>query len=166
MDTLRDEMKNRKPVECTCLTCKNMCRHTPCVGTPDDIKSIIDNGYGHRLIMQAYVDIESLENILIYVGIKTNETGGCPLQNTAGLCTIHGKCKPTEGRLANCATSDNGLRASVLRSWIGSKLGSELLKMYYDQGVVDGVKFIRSVVDFPFLSKDSKQLIIKSIIQK
>lgn len=92
--------------ECDCHLCQQMCSRAPCIGTPQDIVTLINNGYIHELEQTAYsagnaIGIETF----ISVQIKyADDHGGCPLFKN-GKCSIH-HIKPTDGKLASCKASN------------------------------------------------------------
>ncbi len=87
--------------ECDCPLCQSMCKKAPCIGTPSDIKRLIDNGYIHYLGVTTWsagthIGIDTF----LSVQIVKDDHGGCPLFKN-GKCTIH-DIKPTDGKLASC----------------------------------------------------------------
>lgn len=88
--------------ECDCALCQTMCKRAPCIGTPQDIVTLINNGYIHELEQTAYsagnaIGIETFISIQIK---EDHDHGGCPLLKN-GKCSIH-HIKPTDGKLASC----------------------------------------------------------------
>lgn len=103
---------NLAPNECSCDTCKEMCRR-PCWGTPEDAKKIIDAGYGHRLMRDFWGGENGDQNTEILCPALKGHEGqkapffprspdGCTFWKD-GLCELHDLgLKPTEGKLATC----------------------------------------------------------------
>lgn len=99
------------PSECDCDVCSQMC-HTPCCGTPEDIKRLIDAGYSSRLMLD---DLPGGETML-KPALKDFEGGRAPWQvRSVQGCTFwkQGKCelhnlglKPVQGRMANHSNSE------------------------------------------------------------
>lgn len=96
---------------CTCSACEAMCENTPCWGTPEEIKAIIDAGHGHRLMLD-YRENPSvgLEYILILTPAVDGRQGRnspffpkgrCAFFNSKRRCDLHAAgLKPLEGRVA------------------------------------------------------------------
>lgn len=94
----------RKPCVCACLKCKSQC-HTPCLGTPQDILKLIENGYGDKLELTGWA-VGILMGVCDHtIGMVQAKVVGdwCAFYDpTTGLCTIHDKgLKPTEGKLSS-----------------------------------------------------------------
>lgn len=108
----------RKPVECKCQSCRSQCK-TPCLGTPDDIISLMQAGYGGRLKL-SYWCVGMLlgkidRPIPMVQAIQTEE--GCTFFRD-GLCEIHDKgLKPTEGRLSYHTITKETLKFTRTLSW-------------------------------------------------
>lgn len=87
--------------QCDCQLCQSMCLRAPCIGTPEDIVRLINNGYIHQLETTAWGAGERIGiETFLSVQIKLDTHGGCPLFKN-GKCSIH-EIKPTDGKLANC----------------------------------------------------------------
>lgn len=88
---------------CSCSTCKNMCRQQPCIGTPDDIKKLIDHGYKDRLLPTIWGSGLAFGiGVIPMIQIKRLDVGGCPFFSKEGLCELHDRgLKPTEGKLCS-----------------------------------------------------------------
>lgn len=94
-----------EPSECSCNSCLNMCRQTPCLGTPLDIHNLIEAGYGDRLSETVWV--AGLRYGVPPVAMIQSEfdegRGCCTFLTDFGLCELHEiGLKPTEGKLATC----------------------------------------------------------------
>lgn len=106
-----------KESSCECQKCVNMCANSrPCWGTPDDIKKIIDAGYGNRLMTDWYSgESTNHEEILLetpaIVGYEQSMApnypiGRCTFLTENNKCELHDKgLKPIEGRMASCDDS-------------------------------------------------------------
>lgn len=94
----------KKPCECRCKLCQSQC-HTPCLGTPQDILKLIDNGYGERLKLTGWAGgiVLGLANHLIAMVQARKDGEWCTFfDEETGLCELHDKgLKPTEGRLSS-----------------------------------------------------------------
>lgn len=96
------------PTECDCERCSLMCM-APCCGTPEDMMTLMDKGYGSRLMLDDWPDYNGNPN-LIKPAMKGSEGCKAPWETrTAEGCTFwkDGKCelhsiglKPTQGKLA------------------------------------------------------------------
>lgn len=131
----------RKPSDCKCQVCKNQCR-TPCLGTPKDIKLLIDKGYKDFLTYSCWMVGLALGKLNYCIPmvqpIQTNE-GWCIFYKD-GLCELHEPgLKPTEGKLSHhTITAENyvfkkGLSYQVAKEWLSvenEKLVKEILDLY------------------------------------
>lgn len=91
--------------ECSCSICVQMCRHTPCMGTPEDIVKLIEAGFESRLQKTIWVAGREygIPPIEMLQPLHDEKRGCCSFLNEQGLCELHDKgLKPTEGRLATC----------------------------------------------------------------
>lgn len=142
METTFDKIirkTGRKPIECKCNLCKKQCA-TPCLGTPEDIKKLIDAGYKEKLsITDWYVGMIFKEinfPITMVQALQTNN--GCVfLEN--GLCTLHSlNLKPTEGRLSHHSVDianfsfKKSLGWNVAKEWNDPK-NNELITWIFNQ---------------------------------
>jgi hypothetical protein len=90
------------------------------MGTPDDIRKIIDNGHGDRLMFSIWVDEKTGNELPAIMPVKGPK--GCVFQNQEGLCDLHASgLKPTEGKLAIHSMPDGGLRRTVGYTWISEE---------------------------------------------
>src|SRR5687768_15202167 len=110
---------DRKPSECSCISCKTMCIQSPCFGTPEEIEKLMNEGYTNRLSLASHYAQDSGEMYYMVQPKSVLTAHGCTFQNLGtGLCELHDKgLKPLEGRLAHHAFSDDGLREHVCKTW-------------------------------------------------
>lgn len=99
-----------KTVDCACDRCKQMCRETPCWGTPDDARKMIEAGFGASLMLQyreSSTVLPPIEHTEMVVPAIRGKEGGmtpffpwgaCALLDAEGMCRVH-KIKPLEGRV-------------------------------------------------------------------
>jgi hypothetical protein len=94
-----------KPVSCSCNTCVDMCKRSVCLGTPQDILNLINNGYIDKLeeslwtagLKRGFPVIEMVQ--LIY----DEEKKRCVMLDENGKCKLHNLgLKPMEGKYADC----------------------------------------------------------------
>lgn len=91
---------------CSCPTCQNMCKHCPCIGTPEDILKIIQAGQSHGLCHTRWGTglVNGAHDTIIEMIQPRNTENGCAYLDDKNLCTLHDLgLKPTEGRLTNHA---------------------------------------------------------------
>lgn len=94
----------KKPIECKCSLCKSQCKRQ-CLGTPDDIKNIIEAGYGNRIMAINWDGAKQMgiydKTIPIFTPLYDREKQSCTFF-TNGLCELHDLgLKPTEGKLSH-----------------------------------------------------------------
>lgn len=131
----------RKPIDCKCEQCKNQCR-TPCLGTPEDIKKLIDAGYEESLMATQWavgLVLGKLDYTIPMVQAIQKENGWCIFYDN-GLCTLHNlNLKPTEGRLSHHSIKpenyvfSKGLAYNVAKEWLSNdnrQIVEELFDMY------------------------------------
>ena len=107
------ELTSFKQSECDCKTCRGLCSMVPCMGTPQDIKAIIDAGRGHILTRKWHLgscchgmpplDIVMVRNVVIGSGCSQFDGEHCAIHHT-GL-------KPSEGKFANHAETHSSFWA-------------------------------------------------------
>lgn len=96
---------------CACLECKDMCKRTPCWGTPSEVKKIIDAGLGSKLMLEyrenSCVKLKQVDFLTPAVRGRegaqgpTFALGPCTFLDESDRCTLHDKgLKPLEGRVA------------------------------------------------------------------
>lgn len=116
----------RKPIECKCEECKKQCR-TPCLGTPYDIKNLIDAGYKDYLMATGWavgLVLGRLNYAIPMVQAIQKDDGWCIFYEN-GLCKLHNlNLKPTEGRLSHhTLRAENyvfskGIAYNVAKEWL------------------------------------------------
>src|SRR5215217_5257258 len=92
---------------CACNICKNMCKTAPCIGTPDDMLRIINNGHIAKVSPSIYMTAMVIENLGYPINLaapRRNDNGSCSFHTKDGLCEIH-DIKPTEGKLVAHSTT-------------------------------------------------------------
>lgn len=119
-----EEKTNRRPTQCSCEICREMC-HTACLGTPQDILRLIDAGYADRLSYAEWA-VGLIHGIMTKTipMVQAEERNGWCTFYLNGLCELHDKgLKPTEGRLAHHQTCpedfdpDKNITFIVAREW-------------------------------------------------
>ena len=98
-------IENYKESECSCDTCKNMCK-TPCIGTPEEMLAISKAGFTKRLAVTSWATGLILGThdrvVTIIAPLFDQKKGFCTFYQD-GMCELHSLgLKPTEGRYANC----------------------------------------------------------------
>lgn len=129
----------RKPTQCKCERCKNQCK-TPCLGTPQDIKKLIDAGFKDYLIAKQWafgLVLGRLEYTIPMVQAIQKDDGWCIFYDN-GLCKLHNlSLKPTEGRLSHHSIKpenyvfSKGLAYNVAKEWL-SMDNIELIKEIFN----------------------------------
>jgi hypothetical protein len=111
-DKFITEVSGIKPSQCSCNTCKDMCHTAPCIGTPEEMAALVTAGFKDDLI-NTTIKHEKVKVTLgmpsvTIIGIKfDNKKQKCVMLNDDGLCKLHSLgLKPTEGRFANCKTTE------------------------------------------------------------
>ena len=102
-DKIREE-SGVKPSACSCKKCVNMCKTCPCLGTPQDILNLINNGYTDKLAPTLWAAglIQGVPPIPM-VQLRQSDSGRCIMLGSDDLCKLHDlNLKPTEGTLASC----------------------------------------------------------------
>lgn len=115
----------RKPIECKCSKCQSQCEAAPCLGTPEDIKKIIEAGYADKLMITDW-------HVGMVIGKMNRPIKMVQAEHTAsgciffkeGLCELHAcGLKPTEGKLSHHSTtmesytSRKSLSYNVAKEW-------------------------------------------------
>ena len=124
----------RQPTECRCLVCRMQCR-VPCLGTPADIRRLIEAGYKDRLapiLWLAGMYAGQIRFPVPMVQPARGEDGWCAFfQN--GLCELHERgLKPTEGKLSyHTIRADNfdfscSLAWNVAKTWLDESYAGDL----------------------------------------
>lgn len=124
--------------ECSCDQCKKMCKHSPCIGSPNDIVKLIEAGYAKNLTTAQVYDhlTQKLVPVLCIEGTPWYPQPGvlarkCTMQDENGMCKLHASgLKPTEGKLMICGKPIEfsfTIRHHVLKKW-DSELGKAIIK--------------------------------------
>ncbi len=114
---------------CACPSCVEACRQRPCWPTPDEVRKLIELGYGKRLWLDYWCG-ERYDNPNRDIHIPAPAitgyenrmasffpVGQCTFLNAEGLCEIHA-VKPMEGRLITCSgATPNDLHRTVAMMW-------------------------------------------------
>ena len=117
-----------KDTSCKCKECVDMCKNNrPCWGTPEEIKAIINNGYGDRLMLD-YAAEGGVEYFVLcpaLVGYEQTSAPTWPVGACAffrdNLCELHQmNLKPAEGRLISCKNTNEEcqqLHRQIAKTW-------------------------------------------------
>jgi hypothetical protein len=134
--------KQHEPITCTgCIKGVKMCIDRPCWGTPQEIKAIIDAGYGDKLMQDYWSgELNGFDSPLVIgpaiVGHEGGNapfwpTGRCALLTEDRLCSLHDAgLKPSEGAVACCKRGDDGMHQRMAEAWAteeGQALAQEWL---------------------------------------
>ena len=132
--------------ECRCEKCIAMCKRFPCRALPAEVRAM-PNDVAARLMIkdvgeygssydfpclqaagQGY-EGEDQPDFNSFCG-HINNPQQCTFQSEKGLCELHGKCKPWEGRVTLCGEGGAGGLAvnDRLEAEWGSELGKEVLR--------------------------------------
>jgi hypothetical protein len=107
----------QKENECSCDTCKNMCKKCPCIGTPEDILNIINAGYGYGLSNTTWLTgmAAGEHNAPVQMIQPLKKDNGCAFLDDSNLCILHDLgLKPTEGKISNHAdTPVNSFKETI-----------------------------------------------------
>ncbi len=111
--------------ECSCDKCAAMCDHRPCWGTPDEMRKIIEAGFGERLMRDYWSKPDAEIDILApaIVGYEGQSApwwpmGRCTFLTDDGLCSLHDLgLKPIEGRLAHHDGGSKAVHRAVAMRW-------------------------------------------------
>lgn len=116
-----------EPSQCACKSCQSMCKHTPCMGTPEDTANLIKAGYANRLAKTLWAAgaMHGIPPVEMLQPRYDEASGACTFLTDAGLCELHDAgLKPTEGKLATCdrskvTTPDNHPAFIIAKMWEG-----------------------------------------------
>lgn len=121
-----------KQSNCSCKTCVDMCHRAPCLGTPQDIINLVNNGYIGYL---AHTEWAALNEILdadmpsihmIQIAFD-EEKGKCSLLSDDNKCLLHESgLKPTEGKLATCNIKEALSRKVFVTAHIATRWTEEI----------------------------------------
>lgn len=121
---------------CSCSTCQNMCKTSPCIGTPDDILRLINNGYVGKISASIYmvgVFYFNARNPVHFATPTRLDDGSCIFFNN-GLCDLHESgLKPTEGKLVNHETTGDYKTSSnylVSETWNKPENAGKVKKIF------------------------------------
>ena len=115
-----------KTVDCACRACVAMCERRPCFGTPEDLRKLVDAGFGDRLTLYFKVHPSGAAHgyfeHLVPSTVRSSKSpseGRCTFLNVDGRCDLHDDAlKPTEGRVAlHDMNNAQELRDSVAFMW-------------------------------------------------
>jgi hypothetical protein len=128
---------NSDVVNCSCGTCKKMCRTECCIGTPEDIVKIAEAGYVDNLSISQYavgVYYGELPMIQMIQPKFLRDKGRCSFLNDDGLCMLHDiGLKPTEGKLADCKSGPTPYNESAnyhtAVTWLDDKNVKHIFKL-------------------------------------
>jgi hypothetical protein len=126
-----------KETSCACDSCKRMCKHQPCLGTPKDILKIIAAGHGDKLAMSTWLTglVVGVHDSPVQMIQPLNTENGCAFLDEEGLCTLHDAgLKPTEGKIAHHSDKPvddfrDTINYKVAMSWIDENGVNNPLKM-------------------------------------
>lgn len=123
-----------KPTSCKCQKCKQQCQTAPCIGTPEDMKRLIDAGYVYQLAVTGWgfgMLIGVHPEPVAMIAPDFDQERGCCTFFQDGLCTLHAKgLKPTEGRLSHHSQGGEGFKPQKSIGW-------QIAKEWLDAGWTD-----------------------------
>lgn len=103
------KLTRARPSECSCNACVEMCRRTPCLGTPEDIERFIKLGLVKFLQPTEWAAGLAYGFPVVRMFQIRTVSQGCPFLND-NRCILHDlRLKPTEGVLANCKPHYNSI---------------------------------------------------------
>jgi hypothetical protein len=134
---------------CTCECCIAACKQRPCWGTPQEMKKIIDAGFGNKLMLDWWdteallIDRSSNFVWLLSPAIREYEAKQAPetfpffmqcvFQNKQELCDLHDlNLKPSEGKRIWHEIDDSEakeIHLEIMRTWRTSE-GKELVNQW------------------------------------
>jgi hypothetical protein len=103
--TVIEEATGLPESACSCNRCQGACHIIPCIGTPQDILNLVNNGHTDKLIRTTWlagvrVGMPPVEMIQIRYDHQRRR---CPMLTDQGLCSLHQDgLKPLEGKLSSC----------------------------------------------------------------
>jgi hypothetical protein len=152
-------LKNIPDTTCSCHCCQSMCMGVTCWPTFEEVKTLIELGYGDRLMCNWFLKRD--EEILILTPANAGKEGRwasfLPLGQCTfleeGMCQLHDKgLKPCEGRKVDHTTTHkpgNKIKANIKATWDTPEAQAYIgwwLKEYHtsveNDGVFDIVKLI------------------------
>ena len=124
-----------------------MCKQSPCFPTPQEVITLLQNGYQDQLSLSIYADSVSGKDHPA-ITPKWTKDEGCTFQNKDGLCELHDLgLKPLEGRLAHHTLGDSGLRIEVAQTWHNLE-GFEVIKHFPEADPLWKAYAMGMVLDF------------------
>lgn len=111
------EITGTKPSECACKDCVQLCKISPCIGTPTDILNIMKAGHGDQLVYTKWAagikqGIPVISMIQPYYDIERECCSFLDLSQKK--CLLHAEgLKPTEGKLAHHSMGHLGVKMGV-----------------------------------------------------
>ena len=131
--------------ECKCDKCVEMCTRFPCRPLPEEVVempaevqarlSIQEEGDGLSSVphlQPAVVGYEGQRAHDFDIWFTIGSPGRCTFLTEDGLCELHGKCKPFEGRTALHGQSGTAALDVLKEAW-GSAKGREVLKTWREK---------------------------------
>ena len=131
---------------CSCVACKQMCKSTPCLGTPEDILRISKAGFSDKL-METYWAVGLVNGthneVIPLISPKMIKHKGYAFLNENGLCELHDLgLKPYEGKMTNAHQKDiitsleqlNQLPAYIVANEWNSKNYQNLKRRIFKNG--------------------------------
>jgi hypothetical protein len=140
-------MSDLEEFECSCEKCIAMCQGFPCRPLPSEVREM-PNDVAARLMIRD--DGDSPFSYLQAAGVgyegkdapdfdsfcgHVNNPQTCTFQTEDGLCELHGKCKPWEGRVTVHGDEGAGMMEVCDRledEW-GSDLGKDVLHEWREE---------------------------------
>lgn len=115
--------------ECSCNNCVAMCQHQVCIGTPEDIASLIVAGHIEKLTGWTWAagSFRGYNQVIDMVQLRYDYGKKSCIMLENGLCSLHHSgLKPKEGKFANCKTTPdrNQKRSPVLliaQTWLADR---------------------------------------------
>ena len=119
---------------CTCKSCQAMCKHCPCLGTPDDILKIIKAGFADKLEGTTWLaGLKYGQGPIYMVQPLQNKNGRCAFLDKDDLCKLHNLgLKPIEGKLSSHKVGSDRLAYVVARTWL-FKRNNEIIDQIVDE---------------------------------
>jgi hypothetical protein len=107
-------MNQLKTSECSCDVCKNMCRRTPCLPTPEDVVKLMAAGHKSKLRATIYAGPFTDVPVRLVAPHYDEERKACAFLDDNNLCILHESgLKPLEGKLANHANEYEQVKNNI-----------------------------------------------------